>query len=414
MSRSPLDLDDLVEHWTLLPDELDLIVRRHEATRLVFAAWLKFYTRHGRFPRGRSELHDHAVAFMARQLKVSAGDIGLVEWDGRTAERHRAAIRGYLGFRECSTADADKLTAWLAAEVAGQERRFDLVRQELLAEFRRGRIEPPADGRIERMVRSALHQAEKELCARVHGRLPADVLARLEELAGADDDGPSLLATIKAVPGSVSLDSMLAEIEKLRAVRAVGVPAAALANVAPKVLAGWRARAMVEAPSHLARHTPQLRVTLLAALLRLREREITDALVELLIATVHRIDARAQRKNVAEGWNGGNQVLFYGKGGDIATNRHDEQELSVACLHVLQAAVAYVNTLLVQDILAEPAWPHTLTPEDWRGLTPLFWTHVAPYGEAKLNMAKRLELRTELAAAPAPVGPAAPAGFGQL
>ena len=53
---------------------------------------------------------------------------------------------------------------------------------------------------------------------------------------------------------------------------------------------------MVEAPSYLARHTPALRVTLLVALLRLREREITDALVELLIATVHRIDARAQPK----------------------------------------------------------------------------------------------------------------------
>lgn len=86
---------------------------------------------------------------------------------------------------------------------------------------------------------------------------------------------------------------------------------------------------------------------------------------------------------LAEGWNGENQVLFYGKGGDIATNRRDEQELSVACLHVLQAAVAYVNTLLVQDILAEPAWADALTPEDRRGLTPLFWTHVARYGEVK-------------------------------
>jgi TnpA family transposase len=39
-------------------------------------------------------------------------------------------------------------------------------------------------------------------------------------------------------------------------------------------------------------------------------------------------------------------VLFYGKGGDIATNRREEQELSVACLLVLQAAIAYVNRLL--------------------------------------------------------------------
>ena len=35
-------------------------------------------------------------------------------------------------------------------------------------------------------------------------------------------------------------------------------------------------------------------VTLLAALLCCREREITDTLVELLISTVHRINARAE------------------------------------------------------------------------------------------------------------------------
>ncbi|WP_185303019.1 hypothetical protein [Streptomyces finlayi] len=39
-----------------------------------------------------------------------------------------------------------------------------------------------------------------------------------------------------------------------------------------------------------------LRVTLLAALLHEREREITDTLVELLISTVHRIGARAEKK----------------------------------------------------------------------------------------------------------------------
>ncbi|BAS11185.1 transposase for transposon Tn1546 [Arthrobacter sp. Hiyo4] len=41
-------------------------------------------------------------------------------------------------------------------------------------------------------------------------------------------------------------------------------------------------------------------LTLLAALVHQREREITDTLVELLIATVHRIGARAERKVTAE------------------------------------------------------------------------------------------------------------------
>ncbi len=85
-------------------------------------------------------------------------------------------------------------------------------------------------------------------------------------------------------------------------------------------------------------------------------------------------------------------MIFYGKGGDIATNRRDEQELSVLCLRVLQAALVYVNTLMVQDILADDDWAAQLTDADRRGLTPLFWTHVAPYGEVKLDMTSRLAL----------------------
>jgi hypothetical protein len=84
--------------------------------------------------------------------------------------------------------------------------------------------------------------------------------------------------------------------------------------------------------------------------------------------------------NVVESWNRANSVIFFGKGGDIATNRRDEQELSVLCLRVLQAALVYVNTLMVQDILVDDDWATQLTDADRRGLTPLFWTHVAPYG----------------------------------
>jgi TnpA family transposase len=98
--------------------------------------------------------------------------------------------------------------------------------------------------------------------------------------------------------------------------------------------------------------------------------------------------------NVVESWNRGNAVIFYGKGGDLATNRRDEQEMSVLCLRILQAALVYVNTLMIQDLLAEPEWADVLTSEDRRGLTPLFWSHVLPYGEVKLNMDTRLHLGT--------------------
>ncbi|WP_245633092.1 transposase [Luteipulveratus mongoliensis] len=80
-------------------------------------------------------------------------------------------------------------------------------------------------------------------------------------------------------------------------------------------------------------------------------------------------------------------IFFFGKGGDIASNRRDEQELSVLCLRVLQSALVYVNTLMVQDVLADEDWLNRMTPTDRRGLTPLD-------ARCRLNMTRRLSLGT--------------------
>ena len=40
----------------------------------------------------------------------------------------------------------------------------------------------------------------------------------------------------------------------------------------------------------------------------------------------------------------------------MATNRQEDQELSMLCLHLLQVSLVYVNTLMIQRVLAEPSW----------------------------------------------------------
>ena len=72
------------------------------------------------------------VEFVARQVRAARSDLGSCEWTGRSIERHRTQIREHLGFRECSVADAEQLTAWLAEHVAENERRPERVREELL------------------------------------------------------------------------------------------------------------------------------------------------------------------------------------------------------------------------------------------------------------------------------------------
>jgi len=40
--------------------------------------------------------------------------------------------------------------------------------------------------------------------------------------------------------------------------------------------------------------------------------------------------------------------------------------------------VVYVNTLMLQRVLAEPVWTARMTSADGRGLAPLVWAHVSP------------------------------------
>ena len=230
-----MDLDELVQHWTLLDDERELAAGKRGPTRLGFALLLKFYAGAGRFPRGRSELADDAVEFVARQPGVPASDLGFYEWSGHTSEYHRAQVRRHFWFRECSAEDGGKLTEWLAASVCQAERRADRVRGELLTRCRAERIEPPSAGRCDRIIRSALHQAEQALTLRVTARLGPDASAARGPAAAAGNDEadngePQALSLIKSVPGNVSLESMLTEIAKLDAVRAAGLPDAAKAS----------------------------------------------------------------------------------------------------------------------------------------------------------------------------------------
>jgi TnpA family transposase len=96
--------------------------------------------------------------------------------------------------------------------------------------------------------------------------------------------------------------------------------------------------------------------------------------------------------NVVENWNSANGFIHYGKGGEFATNQRDDQELAMLSLHLLQIALVFVNTLLIQRLLGEARWAGALAPEDLRALSPLIYSHVNPYGLIRLDMDQRLPI----------------------
>jgi TnpA family transposase len=104
--------------------------------------------------------------------------------------------------------------------------------------------------------------------------------------------------------------------------------------------------------------------------------------------------------NVVENYNGVNDYIRFGKRGELASNRRDEQELGMLCLHILQSSLGLVNTLMIQDTLALPEWEGVLTDADRRGLTPVFYSNMTPYGEIQLRTDRRLDLADALLGAP--------------
>ncbi len=250
--RREWELDDLIASWTLVDVDLEVLAGKHSATRSSFAVMLKFFEIEGRFPRHGGEVPPAAVDYLARQLGLEAGEGSRFEVVGRSAERHRTQIRDLLGFRVFSRGDEDKMIGWLADEVCPSELNEDRQREAVLARWRSEKLEPP--GRMDRIIGAANRAADQRFCDVTAARLPTDVVQALlsiiaepEPETGPDpaDDEPSFFTELKADPGKLGLETLLAEITKLGRVRAIGLPAGLFADVAEKRIIRWRARAVL-------------------------------------------------------------------------------------------------------------------------------------------------------------------------
>jgi len=295
-------LQELAEHFTLQAEDLALLANKTGTTRLGFALLLKCFQYEGRFPRYRYEIPPAVADFIAQQLDLSAALLKDYGWAGRTIEYHRAQIREALSFRPVTLEDAERLGDWLLEGVGGENPDEESLKEALLVRCRKERIEPPSPARIERIVHSALRRFHDQVCAAITDQLAAqtrrglDALLESAEEADGDASGGYPIQALKQDPGAASLESVETEAGKLEQIRALGLPPALLEGLHHRVARGLARRAATESVSQLRRHPESVRYALLAAFCALREQQITDALVELLLQSVHRIGSRAERR----------------------------------------------------------------------------------------------------------------------
>jgi len=304
-----LDNADIVAPWTLTAEDQALVMAKNIANRLGFALLFLFHRAHGRFPKAPTEIGAKAVAWVAQQLGVKPSDDDACDATSRTWKRHRAEIRLLLGFREATVADAELLEGWLRDQVAAAGAAPDQLVALLETRCRELSIEPPAADRIDRIVRAAIHAHDEYFCAGILGRLAPATRGRLEALLrpAANESSnppsdqstgtaPALLLRLRGDPGKPSLAGVQEVLAKLEFVRDIDLPRNLFDGVLPHELDRYRRRVAAEAPYEIRRHPEAARLTWLAAFVHLRGRTLTDDLVDLLIETIHRIGARAERR----------------------------------------------------------------------------------------------------------------------
>ncbi len=96
--------------------------------------------------------------------------------------------------------------------------------------------------------------------------------------------------------------------------------------------------------------------------------------------------------NVVESWNSTNGFIHYGREGELSSNRREDQEMGLLSLHLLQACLVYINTIMIQRVLQDPVWLAKLDPRDLAALSPLLTQHINRYGRFELDLRKRIPL----------------------
>lgn len=303
------EVDELIEYWTLLPDEETLLGNKTGANRLGFAILLKFFQLEVRFPQHIRDIPKPVVVHLSKQVGVPSEEYHTYDWQGRSIKYHRAEIRSFLGFRKATVSDAQEMANWLLEQVLGHEQDVEHLEAVVIQRFRSQRIEPPTNLRINRLIRSALRTYEKNFFSSTLQKFSKETKTQIDAFLDTvdsseyketttlqRDDNSVAFSDLKADPGRVGLESLLSEIAKLQSIRQLALSPKLFESISPKVLEIYKLRVAAELPSQLRAHPEAIRYTLFAAFCYLRSQEITDSLVELLLQIVHRLGKRAENK----------------------------------------------------------------------------------------------------------------------
>lgn len=278
----PTDAAELIRLYTLSDaDRAFIKAHRGAHNRLGVAVQIAYMRYPGR-PIARGEApHPQVLAMMVAQLKAAAADWALYAQRDETRREHIATVIKWLGLRPLDLHEHRSLSHWLLT-IAMQTTQGMVLAQALVTEMRRRRLVLPAVGTIERLCAEVHTRAQRCIFKLLTSPLMPAQLEQLDKLLEVHGGGPiTTLTWLRQPPGKPSARSILAHIARLKALRALGLPAELGRDVNSDRLLRMAREGAQSAVYQLKDHEPLRRRATLVAIVLDTAATLTDQVLDL-------------------------------------------------------------------------------------------------------------------------------------
>jgi hypothetical protein len=293
----PSDTASLERFYVLAEDDLDLIrSRRTPQNCLGLAVRLALLRHPGRDWSPGEHLPATVVDWISDQLQISPAI--LADYGDRKATRtqHRNLAHQHLGLRPFMHSDV-KPALELATQAAFGTDDGRVIMERLLQNIKGARLVLPSVDTLERIGISGRARARRQAAQSLNDALSEDQREALKALLVNNPDlGLSQLAWLRGMPHSTSTASLHALLERLKFVRALGLPPDLGHDIHPARLLKFALEGAV-APAHLlSDFGERRRLATLAAQMSEINIVLTDASIALFERLTGQLFTRSRRK----------------------------------------------------------------------------------------------------------------------
>jgi hypothetical protein len=220
----PTERHELVRHFTLSDTDLAAVERCHgDPNRLGFALMLCYLRQPGRVMRPGERPPFPLLAFIAEQIGVFPGQIDLYLAMERNRRHHGIKCQELMGLRPFGRHAAAELAAALLPSAIENDRLVHLAALVIQACGDR-KIVIPSPAGLELLCADLRRNARKEIYGRLTNGLLIEQRKRLDELLKQrKESNVSWLSWLRQMPEATKPSAMIGLIDRLNAVRDIGI-----------------------------------------------------------------------------------------------------------------------------------------------------------------------------------------------